>query len=293
MKKTNSMRVAVAMLALTLITSCFVGGTFAKYTTSASGVDSARVAKFGVVIDASKSAFLDKYETTDTEYTGQYTVQSAEVGENVVAPGTKGEIDLFSITGTPEVAVRIDVKMDDIKSIYLQKKTRTIYVVVDTEGWNEVFYILGMNGQQPIEIPAPEEQDKLKDLYEQRERDLANDSWLVGNPIQKIEYEGYDYYPIKWTLEKDGTTLEIDGTKLADVKAYIDEHINIECAPGTDLSKIGGTYKLKWEWAFDGSDEDDTLLGDLSAGTVTLSEDEYEYSTNESFKFTITVTQID
>ena len=47
MKKTKFMRAALLLLVLTLITSCFVGGTFAKYTTSANGSDSARVAKWG------------------------------------------------------------------------------------------------------------------------------------------------------------------------------------------------------------------------------------------------------
>ena len=37
MKKTGFMRAALLLLVLTLITSCFVGGTFAKYTTSATG----------------------------------------------------------------------------------------------------------------------------------------------------------------------------------------------------------------------------------------------------------------
>lgn len=39
------MRAAVLMLALVLITSCFVGGTFAKYVTSGTGGDNAKVAK--------------------------------------------------------------------------------------------------------------------------------------------------------------------------------------------------------------------------------------------------------
>ena len=43
-KKNWTLRAAVLMLALVLITSCFVGGTFAKYVTSGSGTDSARVA---------------------------------------------------------------------------------------------------------------------------------------------------------------------------------------------------------------------------------------------------------
>ena len=56
-KKNWTLRAAVLMLALVLITSCFVGGTFAKYVTSGSGTDSARVAKFGVTVKANVDVF--------------------------------------------------------------------------------------------------------------------------------------------------------------------------------------------------------------------------------------------
>lgn len=44
MRKNKAMRTAALLLVLVLMTSCFVGGTFAKYTTTASGSESARVA---------------------------------------------------------------------------------------------------------------------------------------------------------------------------------------------------------------------------------------------------------
>ena len=62
MKKTKLMRAALLLLVLTLITSCFVGGTFAKYTTSEKGSDTARVAKWGVEITANGATFAEAYE---------------------------------------------------------------------------------------------------------------------------------------------------------------------------------------------------------------------------------------
>ena len=47
MKKSKTMRAASFLLVLTLMTSCFVGSTFAKYTTTATGTDTARVARWG------------------------------------------------------------------------------------------------------------------------------------------------------------------------------------------------------------------------------------------------------
>ena len=111
-KKNWTMRAAVLMLALVLIT-CFVGGTFARYVTSKSGTDSARVAKFGVTVDANGGLFAKEYKTDDQTVVG--TIAKSVIStDNVVAPGTKSADDFVavSITGTPEVAVRVSYKLD-------------------------------------------------------------------------------------------------------------------------------------------------------------------------------------
>lgn len=111
MKKNWTLRAGVLMLALTLITSCFVGGTFAKYVTSDSGKDSARVAKFGVTVTGTGTMFATGYDADDGSYTG-VTVQSTE---NVVAPGTSGNMAAVTITGTPEVAVRVTYSVTEFE----------------------------------------------------------------------------------------------------------------------------------------------------------------------------------
>lgn len=107
MKKNRTLRVGVLLLALTLITSCFVGGTFAKYTTYGNGNDAARVAKFGVVVTAEGSTFADKYVKDDETFTLAANSVVSFNGDKVVAPGTKGNMATTTITGTPEVAVRV------------------------------------------------------------------------------------------------------------------------------------------------------------------------------------------
>lgn len=103
------MRVAGLLLALVLVTSCFVGGTFAKYVTSDSGTDEARVAKFGVTITAKGSTFAEEYMTDDARVstTIAKSVVSSVNKQKVVAPGTKGEMVSMTLSGTPEVAVNV------------------------------------------------------------------------------------------------------------------------------------------------------------------------------------------
>lgn len=117
-KKHWTLRAAGLLFALVLITSCFVGGTFAKYVTSKSASDSARVARFGVEITAADdTAFKTAYDTNDTAAGVGVSSVISSIGtsgtrDKVVAPGT-GEDDAatLSITGKPEVAVHVELTM--------------------------------------------------------------------------------------------------------------------------------------------------------------------------------------
>ena len=105
------MRVAGLLLALVLVTSCFVGGTFAKYVTSGTGADHARVAKWGVKVTAHETGdiFADKYDQIEN----QANTVIAGGNYKVIAPGTKKEnAAVVTLSGTPEVAVRVTYNAD-------------------------------------------------------------------------------------------------------------------------------------------------------------------------------------
>ena len=109
-RKNHTLKLAGILLALVLVTSCFVGGTFAKYVTKGTGSDSARVAKFGVTVTANGSTFAEEYATND-ETVGTITksVVSSE-RKKVVAPGTKGDMVSMTLSGSAEVAVKVTYK---------------------------------------------------------------------------------------------------------------------------------------------------------------------------------------
>lgn len=83
MKKNKIMRLASALLVLTMLTTCVITGTFAKYTTSTTGTDKARVAYWGFDQDAATA--IDLF---DGEYTNVKTSGEVDGFSNVVAPGT-------------------------------------------------------------------------------------------------------------------------------------------------------------------------------------------------------------
>lgn len=107
-KKNVLMRSAGLLLVLVLVTSCFVGSTFAKYTVGGKGDDTARVAKFGVAITANGATFAKEYATDDQTVVG--TIANSVVSSDdrkLVAPGTKGNMVSMKLQGTPEVAVQV------------------------------------------------------------------------------------------------------------------------------------------------------------------------------------------
>lgn len=148
MKNNRIMKAAGALLVLVLVTSCFVGSTFAKYTTAGTGSDSARVAKFGVSIEANGSTFAKEYATDDEHVAGTIT-KSVVSTENVIAPGTKGEMARMAISGTPEVAVQVNYNASVTLSDNWKDAQGNFYcplqIKINTGDGNEVYYGLDYN----------------------------------------------------------------------------------------------------------------------------------------------------
>lgn len=162
LKKNWTLRAAVLMLALVLITSCFVGGTFAKYVTEGDGGDHARVAKFGVTVTATdNSMFKTSYATNNEQVAATIdTSVQLEPGkqDNLVAPGTKVD-DAFtiSITGNPEVAVNVNLTIDAKEDVFLKKGTYpdlTTAATDDTfelqQDYHPVVFTLKQNGDAKV-----------------------------------------------------------------------------------------------------------------------------------------------
>ncbi len=111
MKKNKMMRFASMVLVLTLLSTCAISGTFAKYTTTASGTDTARVAYWGFGssgTDLDMDLFAASYVTSGSE-----NVKSSG-SDNVVAPGTSGTATFSFVTASdatkaPEVAYTFTV----------------------------------------------------------------------------------------------------------------------------------------------------------------------------------------
>lgn len=212
MKKNTMMRVASALLVAVLMTTCAISGTFAKYTTGADADDTARVAKWGVTATVTGGAFAKEYEADDQETEFDVTVSSS-TDDKLVAPGTEGTFTGVALTGTPEVAVKIE-------------KTATITV----SGWMidadknaetaEVFYcplVFVINNNTingSTYTSAADLQTALKNAIE-----AGNDEYAANTNLANIEGMNGDY-AWSWDFDDDGKgTNDAKDTILGDMVA--------------------------------------------------------------------------
>ena len=145
-KKRSSMMVRlVAALAVTMMfTMCFVGGTFAKYTSSATGTDSATVAKWDIKVGgtniATNNTFtFNLFETIKDSNGIDDESDMSPVDGSIIAPGTRGSFDIvikndsqvnatyaidYTVTNTNNIPVKFSVDgtnwFDDINYLDLR-----------------------------------------------------------------------------------------------------------------------------------------------------------------------------
>lgn len=280
MKKNKMMRLASALMVAVLATTCAVGNTFAKYVTKASATDTARVAKWGVTLGiVGDKNFTNEYITDDSSATNAgiaYSVKSYD-GAKVVAPGTQSEEGdgiapmKFSISGTPEVAVKVDTVLSSVQEIYLKAGEYTDYtqLVKQTDG-----------------------------TYSYSKKFILNQDYypVVWTLTQTKNASGPMATP---TVVKTG--------KLSDIKDALTEYTNGNDSYYKPNVNLSAEFELSWKWAFeatgtvngcslpvgyDNFDVADTLLGNLQAGTATI-DDTTKYNLTTSYTLALSATQVD
>ena len=129
-RRSSMMVRLVAVLAVVMMfTMCFVGGTFAKYTSSATGTDSATVAKWDIKVGGTNIATNDTFTfdlfktIKDSNGTADETDMSPVDG-TIIAPGTRGSFDIvikndsqvnatyaidYTVTNTNNIPVKFSV----------------------------------------------------------------------------------------------------------------------------------------------------------------------------------------
>lgn len=298
MRKNKMMRTAAVLGVATMLTASVLSGTFAKYTTTAEGTDSARVAKWGITMgNNGTSTFSNSYDGKATS--GGKTVTGTNSAK-VVAPGTHGGAT-YIVNGAPETAYEITFKGTATDDVFLKK------------GLTFEYKASADSANQDATYTAPKK-ETLKDDYYPVNYSVKISSTATASDAKTPTLSAVNSSNDSLTLNQESTFETLSGAMaaLTNTVAKYD-------TPNTDAAL---KVEFKWAWAFDTTDttdttEDnviavtnghtsndayDTVLGDLTTETknanltvtpATSEGDDKNYSTEIGYKLSMTATQID
>lgn len=291
MKKNTVMRVLSLILVLTLMSTCAISSTFAKYVTKAEGEDKARVAKWGVVVTVNGNAFATEYAATDKAYLddgGTLAVKASNT-DQVVAPGTNSEQAkgtlVATVNGAPEVAARYMISGTGIKDVVLPAGTYTDYTHLKAEngtyGYTDTFTLT--KDYAPIKwnlviTKGTTTFNVAEELYKALPANLMTVAESYG-----MSKDGCSFFDAIAILEKVANKTEyknivekalgnvVSGGRNFELKA--DKNTGtFELSYDFDPNKeMGFKFELSWEWAFEQTDDvalydaADTFLGNWAA----------------------------
>lgn len=289
MKKNKMMRIASILMVATLITTCAISGTFAKYVTKVEGTDTARVAKWGVLLTVSaEGTFKTEYATDENEdnlpdpyatpYAGEVSVKSS-TKDKVVAPGTgmdEEEALIATVTGTPEVATRYTLKISGLKDIFLPAGTYTDYTeLVLTPATETTAASYGYTKTFTTDDYSP-----IKwNLKVSNSNNVSYDLVGVAKELGYGDFAGFSFTDAKAIVESTNAMNAllpelmkmVGGASNAQVNFDGEDiYISMDFDPNTEMDY---TFELTWAWDFDDEgkgtyDKQDTLLGNLIAAEL-------------------------
>ncbi|MGM9947331.1 hypothetical protein [Floccifex sp.] len=301
--KSKSFRIGSGLVALAMITTCFVGGTLAKYVREGRSADAARAAKWGVQIEPNGNMFSEVYATEDATFAELNSVVSTD---KVVAPGTQGELGKVVITGQPEVAVAINFNSDLILDEWFAPNNGDVDdEIVEIGEWVSLGWVKTSDIGTPstdLQAPVYAVESPNRDGNTNGEEVVCAQEIVWEEPGRKGALFEYKY---KWNVISLSVipapgmifycpivitvgTQEFNGLNYrsaAEFEMAVERAINAyssKYAAGIDMTTVD-VPEVSWKWAFDGNDSKDTYLGDQAAdgnaATITL-------------KLTTTVTQV-
>lgn len=118
MKKNHAARLGALALALTLVSTCLMGGTLAKYTTTVTGTATATVAKWSFDAKNNNTSISTESYNIDLGDTTNRTVYDTEdVKEDVIAPGTEGSFSIIVDAEGSDVGLAYTIRFSNAQNI--------------------------------------------------------------------------------------------------------------------------------------------------------------------------------
>lgn len=279
-------RLLAFVLTAAMATTVFLGGTVARYQTTASIDDTATVAKWGVKLtmagdlygyNYNKNGVANGDKPTNVSAAGDSDTISVEAksetapDKDQVAPGTSGDTLRISLTGETEVDVKIttkivtqDVSLKTGKYAIVQKigsLTPTEYSAMTGKGVE--LYTADNDANVSVLTVAPGHIDGK--IY-----------YVLQNVVTIAPADVYN--PMVYTVtEAGGSAVDLTsfgGATATGVKGYLEDKLGTEkyVDANTSLNNLKVTASnITWSWAIgpegdDPQNDKDTILGALQSG---------------------------
>lgn len=279
MKKNKMMRIASVLLIVTILSTCAISGTFAKYVVTGTGTGEAKVARWGIEISMNgDDLFANRYAKSTT---GTGVAVLAKGTYDVVAPGTNSDeagstfsAHIANVGGPTEVAVRYALGFQD---------GWTDIVLHEGDVIKDETVLKPATGYEDLDVEADYSPVKFSIYYKGTIQGNTNlYDYSTGDGFAIVEGVSLTDFDNNVT---SGSNMNIG---LNGVNAYVDtttKQIIVDAPAGMTLT---GDFICKWEWKYeDGTsaaekayiDKLDTYLGN--------------HPQPLSFGFEATATQID
>ena len=216
-----------------------------------------------------------------TEAEAGDSARVAKWGVTVTASGS-----LFETQYANDGTVEKDKDGNDISYTVVSSSSTDDVVAPGTASGNGLAF--SITGTPEVAVNVDFDITDVKDIVLEKGTYL---DYTTGNDATDTFTLDEDYYPIVYTLKKDGT--EVKSGSMANIAAYLNG-IEGNYAANTNLTNTFGSYTLTWAWAFGDSanNKADTYLGQFAAeGMENSTEGDPTMYTGATIK--ITVAQID
>lgn len=268
MKKKGT--ILAGLLLATIVTGYSVAGTYARYTSSIDLTDEARVAKWefkGFEADGTTELgetidlFNDSYVNNGRTY-----VRSFTKGQNVVAPGTKGDYTI-RLKGQMETMFKLDFNLVNENDFVVYFTTKTVeengksVLVVDEKKANTDVIVaedgtVTTKGDSPVTIKNAD--------------GVLQGNWKEYHPIRYTLSYG-DFATIETTPTVKLEDLDITSLKTA-LKTYNDNNAKVVDGKLTHVFNPTDSFDkgilISWEWA---TENENYVTGfDATTGTQTV-----------------------
>lgn len=201
MRKNKMMRFASGLLVATLLTTCIISGTFAKYTSSAAGEDTARVAKWlfkvnDTDIAAENTVTFNLFNTVKEAKSADNETHIQKDDGTIIAPGTGGSFEIV-LKNESEVTAKYAID-------FTETNNSTVPIEYSTDGttWKENI--------NDLDIVADDTETALK----------YSDGTKTITVYWRWNYEA-GQTPVRTQSDSKDTELGKDGTAEVTVKADI------------------------------------------------------------------------